>query len=444
MRPRPFRCAGLLLLGGLGGVLPVSGTHGQPPAAPKALPPELLPPTPIGPAPKAVAPAVAVSPARKPAPFDRFRKYDDLPDLTRELVFATQRGMEWLSRDGIHLPTGRFLPGLDPALGRATDDDHYVRQCLAAFALARAARLTGDEKYAVRAGQSILSLLAEAPKDAAGTRKPVLPAVLCNRVGGAAHLALAIYELPDADPELKQCGEDLCAFLRTRLGEDGCIRCAEAGETDAATAGRYAGPALAALAASHRATPADWKKDALARGLGCCRQQFRTGPDPAVVPWLLAACADFHAQAKDATAVEFAFEMADWLVKLQYDTPDRLRAGWRGGFPTVSGGKVVSSPPTTDTALCAMGLADACRLIRQTDRPDTGRYDRYRAALTRALQFVATLQYGEENTQHFAGHFRPAVLGAFHPSLTDGTVRVDHTAAAVAALSQFLIVGADR
>src|SRR3712207_8718308 len=58
-------------------------------------------------------------------------------------------------------------------------------------------------------------------------------------------------------------------------------------------------------------------------------------------------------------------------------------------------------------------------------------YDQYREAAGRALQFVTTLQYGEENTQHFAAHFRPALVGAFHPSAADGNLRTDHTAAAV-------------
>jgi hypothetical protein len=110
----------------------------------------------------------------------------------------------------------------------------------------------------------------------------------------------------------------------------------------------------------------------------------------------------------------------------------------------VAEGKVVQSPPTAEAAYYALGLADACRMIRQMERPDAARYDRYRAALTRALQFLTTLQYGDENTQHLAAHFRPAVVGAFHPSLTDGNLRVDQTAAAVAALSQYLIAGADR
>jgi len=449
MRSRLFVWAGLIMFTALGGIVTYSASHGQGPAeSPKVLPAEVIAPPPVRPAESKVVPAAATAPAgRKATPFDRYRKYDDLPDLTREIVFSTQRGMEWLSRDGIHLPNGRFVPGWNPALGRATDDDHFMRQALGAFALARAARLTGDEKYAVRASQTVLSLLAETPSDPANpsARKPVQPAVVCNPVGAAAYLALAIYELPDAAPQLVQCGEELCQFLRGYLQTDGSVRCSEPGSSvDADGENLYPGPALAALAMSQRTSPAPWKKEALGRGLAYYRKHFQARPHPAFVPWMAVAFAETHLQTKDAACAEFVFEMCDWLRKLQYEHQDGPRAFWRGGFPTVADGKVVQTAPTIDTAYYAMGLADACRMIRQMDRPDTARYDHYRSALTRALQFLTTLQFGEENTLHFAAHFRPAVVGAFHPSHLDGNLRVDHTAVAVAALSQYLIAGADR
>lgn len=444
MRSRLFVATGLFLVAAAVGV-PTSGpSRGQP--APKALPPEVIAPTPIGPAAKGVTPAAAAGPARKPAPFDRFRKYDELPDATRELVLAAQGGMEWLSRDHIHQRNGRFVAGINPALGRFAEDDNFIRQAVGAFALARAARLTGEEKYAVRAAQTILSLLAEAPKDPANStiRKPVAPSMLCNRVGSAAHLAMAIYELPDAAPELVQCGEELCQYLRGCCQPDGSVRCSEPGDPGEVDASSYAGPVLAALAMSQRVAPAKWKPETVASGLAHYRKQFRSAPSPHIIPWMTAAAVEAHLQSKDSAAAEFAFEMADWLRKLQYDGSDRPRAAWRGGFPAVVDGQVAQTPPTIETASYAMALADACRLIRQMDRPDASRYDQYRAALGRALQFVTTLQYGEENTQHFAAHFRPALVGAFHPSAADGNLRTDHTAAAVAALSQFLIAGADR
>jgi hypothetical protein len=455
MRSRSFVFVGASVLAGLAGFLTFEGTQGQSPP-PKVLPPEVRSPAPPG-STKGIVPASAESPSpipvaappasRKPVPFDRFRKYDELPELTREIVFSTQRGMEWLCRDVIHQPNGRFIAGVNPALGRVTDDDSFIRQAIGAFALARAARLTGDEKYAVHSAQTILSLLAESPKEVAAPimRRPVQPNMFCNRVGGAAHLAMAIYELPGADAGLKQCGEELCQFLRSQVQTDGSIQVAEAGDPSAAEAAiNYPGPALAALAMSMKDSPAEWKKDAVTRGLACYRKQFRASPQPATIPWMVLACVEAYLATKDTACAEFAFEMTDWATKLQYDATDRARAAWRGGFPTVVDSRVMQTAPTVDTGNYAIGLVEACRLIRQMERPDAARYDRYRASLTRALQFLETLQYGDENTQHFAGHFRPVLVGAFHPSHSDGSLRVDHTAVCVAALCQYLIAGVDR
>jgi len=452
IHPPAFRR--LLVLAGAGAAFAAFSQAQEP----KPLPPSVLAPTPIGPGAKKIIPASGVvAPAepagrvpptpKKPAPFDRFRNYDQLPDLTRELVFATKGGMEWLSRDGIHQANGRFIPGLSPALGKATEDDHFMRQALGAFALARAARLTGEEKYDIRASQTILSLLAEAPKDGGSpaSRKPGLPSVVCNRVGGAAYLALAIYELPDAAPEMLQCGEELCQYLRSRQQADGSISFSEAGETpEAEGVTLYPGPALVAIAMSNRHAPAEWKKQALVKALKFYREQFAASPSPMTVGWMCPAFVEMHLQSRDPAAAEFVFEMCDWLAKLQHDNSDRQRATWRGGFPQVAGGKILSAAPTIETAYYAMAFADACRMIRTMEKPDPARYDRYRATLTRSLQFLTTLQYGEENTGHFAAHFRTALVGAFHPSTTDGNLRVDHTAVAVAAFCQYLIAGADR
>jgi hypothetical protein len=443
MRSRLYLVAGVLSLAGVGGFLTFDRTHGQSPA-PKVLPPDVISP----PASKGVIPAAASAPAtKKPAPFDRFRKYDELSELTREIVFSTQRGMEWLNRDFIHQVNGRFVPGLDPALGRVTDDDSFIRQAQGAFALARSARLTGEEKYAVRAAQTILSLLAETPKDPAnaGMRKPVQSNMFCNRVGAAAFLAMAIYELPEASPELRICGEELCQFISSQAKADGSISVSEAGDPNAIESSNlYPGPALAALAMRNRAAPDVAKQAIVLKGLVFYRKQFRASPHPSSVPWMAAACVDAYLSTKDPLCAEFAFEMTEWVTKLQYDGADRHKVAWRGGFPTVLDGRVVQSAPTIDTAAYAVCLSEACRLIRQMEQPDASRYDKYRASLTRALQFLTTLQYGEENTQHFAGHFRPALVGAFHPSHTDGSLRVDHTATAVIALCQYLIAGVDR
>ena len=109
--------------------------------------------------------------------------------------------------------------------------------------------------------------------------------------------------------------------------------------------------------------------------------------------------------------------------------------GYTDGKPTVSA-------PTIETATYAEALAEACRVTRQL--PDVQRHDRYRNCLTRSLQFLTTLQYSEDTTQHFAANFRPVVLGGFHVSHQDGNLRVDYAQHAVSALVQYLTYSADK
>lgn len=441
MRPRAFVWIGLFAVVAVGSALTFVPSRGQ--APPKTLPPDILAPMTVGE--KVLVPAAAATAFKKPAPFDRYRKFDSLDELSRQLVFSTMRGMEWLGREGVHQTNGRFIPGVNVALGRATDDDSFLRQATGAFALARAAKLTGEEKYAVRASETILALRTEAPKDATGVRRPVQPSVVCNRVASAAMLALAIYELPDASPDLVRDAEELCGFLRLHLKADGMVQATEPGDqADADTTQHIPGQALTALALSNRAAPAKWKAEALARGYAFYRKQFRDAPHPGLVPWMTAAFAEAHLQTKEGAYAEFVFEMADWLKKLQYDTTDARRAAWRGGFPAAAEGKLVTAPPTADTALYALGFADACRMIRGMAKPDPARYDGYRLALTRSLQFLTTLQYRPDSTQHFSAAFQPYLEGAFLPSVAGGNLRTEHTAWAVAALAQYFVAGADQ
>ena len=63
---------------------------------------------------------------------------------------------------------------------------------------------------------------------------------------------------------------------------------------------------------------------------------------------------------------------------------------------------------------------------------DVPAHRRYSEALERCLQFLATLQYTEANTQHFATWYRPRLVGGFHASHQDGNLRIDYTQHAVA------------
>jgi hypothetical protein len=106
---------------------------------------------------------------------------------------------------------------------------------------------------------------------------------------------------------------------------------------------------------------------------------------------------------------------------------------WREGKPSTTAPPL---PPQVLSGAYAGALAEACRLAKQSG--DLPRYQRYREALERALQFLTSLQYTDANTQHFADWYRPTLLGAFHVSHQDGNIRIDYTQYAVSVLVQYL------
>jgi hypothetical protein len=128
--------------------------------------------------------------------------------------------------------------------------------------------------------------------------------------------------------------------------------------------------------------------------------------------------------------------MNDWLCGLQYIQLDPRNPIWSGGFMDWVDGRPAVVEPHVSSAAYAESLAEACRVARQAGDPP--RYQRYREALERCLQFVTTLQYTDANTQHFADWYRPVLLGGFHASHQDGNLRIDYTQHAVCALVQYL------
>lgn len=451
-----------LSLGALGGVLTMTLTHGQPSAPPNKLPPEILGGSPQ---PKVIPPSVlqpvsgtvktpnpmVADPGslrpKAPAAFDRFRNVEALPDLTRQVVHSTKLGMEWVFR--YHQPHGRFLPGYFPAVNLPMESDHAIRQAITAFTLARAARYSGDDRYNARATQAALTLLIETVEGSqAGIRMPAQRSMICNRLGMAGYLVMTLNELPDPTPELIAKSEELCAFIRTRQREDGSLMVTDEADekpTDADAVSVYPGPAIMGLMLSQRTKPAAWKTDVVRKACAYYRKTFRERPHPTMVPWMTAACTEAYALTREATFAEFAFEMNDWLCQGQYDNAsDTRRALWRGGFMTFEEGKFVAKAPSIESAAYAQSLADACRLIRVMQSPDTARYDRYRTACVRGLQFLGGLQFTESNTLHFASNYRPMLIGGFHPTQEVGDLRIDQSSSGVSAMMQFLAGGIDR
>jgi hypothetical protein len=396
-------------------------------------------------APPAVSPAI---PAKSPQDAKRpLRDFAKLSYAAKQFYLVAQRGAEWLQR--ANRADGRFGYTSTPALRARTENDPYLRQVGGAFALARAARFFGDDRATALASQAALTLLIDttvddpkAPKSQQ-IRHTTFPATAVNRVAATGLLLELIHELPAPKDDLLERSEQLCNYLRRQQRPDGSLCLGD----DANTAdgpeliNHYSGDGLCGLVRSQRHQPAAWKNEAMRKALAWYQKHWRAHKSMALVPRHTAAYAEAYQLTKDQAYAEFVFEMNDWLCGLQYQQLDPLRPLWLGGFMSWADGKAVSTAPQVSSALYAESLAEACRVARLAGDPQ--RYGRYRDALERALQFLATLQYTEGNSQHFAEWYRPEVLGAFHASHQDGNLRLDYTLHAVSALVQYLTHAVD-
>jgi hypothetical protein len=387
-----------------------------------------------------VTPAGGV--AAKVAAADRF-KVPGFPAGTLAAVESAKDAAGWLTR--MSKADGRFVPGLDPTLRRelpGTDMD----QAAACLALARAARFTGDEKTTATASQACLTLLTLTKPDPADAtlRVPTLADGRGNKVGFAAVLATAIYDLPAPDATLTAEADRLCKFLYTRLRSDGSVHYTDGTEppekADPVGVHTYPGLCFQALLASDRVRPEGWKAEAVGRGVGYYRGVFHKGRTPELCAAMLPAVCDLALRGKAEAATAFAFEMADWVCDQQYAAADVRDLRWVGGIRPAGGGE-----PTALTAGCAEGLSAAVTLTTQV--PDAGRFTRYRAATLSALTFARAMQFSaaNRNADHFEQGFRTQWLyGGVHGSPGDGAVRADHTARLLAGVVRFLESGAEK
>jgi hypothetical protein len=356
------------------------------------------------------------------------------------MYLSVQRAADWLSR--VNRPDGRFVYGFLPATSTIMEGDHYLRQAGAAFALARAARYTGDERQVARARQAVLTLLGDTTPaaDNPQVRHTTLPSAVVNRLAAAGLLVLAVSELPAPEKDLLEPSEQLCNYIRRQQRPDGslCYTDNPSGQAtqDADGINYYPGEALYGLMCSQARRPAAWKTEVVRKALAYYLPWWRAHKNMAFVPWQTAAYTEAYLATKEQAFADAVNEMNDWLCGLQYERIDPQHPLWIGGFMSWADGKPVEAAPQVGSACCAESLAAACRVARQT--ADLPHYRRYSEALERCLQFLTTLQFTESNTQHFAAWYRPRLLGAFHASDQDGNLRIDYTQHALSAMVQYL------
>ncbi len=388
------------------------------------------------------APAPASAASATPAPsVPAVLDFHRLPPLQQQLALCAQRGADWLCR--ANRPDGRFVYGYLPDLKRPLEGEHFLQQAGAALALARAARYTGNGRCAAVARQALLTLLLDTAPDAhePHLRSTTLPPLMVNPVAAAGLLVAAIHELPAPGEDLLEQGEQLCLFIRSRQRADGSLDYGERGAAGAATPehapalGHCPAMALAGLMRSQGLRPADWKLDVVRKALPYYAAHWRADKEVDSLPWHMAAFAEAYVRTREPGFAAVVNEMADWLCGLQYVRLDARHPLWLGGFMGWDGGQAVAEPRAS-SAMDAEALADACRAARQAG--DLDRYRRYREAVERGLQFVTALQYTDANTQHFADWYREVLVGGFHGSHQDGTLRIDYTQYAVCALLRYL------
>ena len=392
-------------------------------------------------------PTPAAPPAARPAA-PASRDIAKLSPLQRQMYLCVQSGADWLHR--ANRPDGRFEYGFLPCLKTKLDGDHYLRQVGAAYALARAARLTGDERHAAIARQAVLTLLLDTTTTAAAANQPAvrhttLPSVVVNRLASAGLLVLAINELTKPADDLLEQSEALCRFIAKQQQADGSLSYVDspAESVDPEGVNFYPGEALYGLMRSQQYRPAPWKTEVVRKALAYYRPWWQKHKNMAFVPWQTAAYAEafVQSQGKEQAYADFIFEMNDWMCGLQYTRMDPRQPLWLGGFMNWVDGGVAAVAPQITSAAYAEGIAEACRTARQAG--DVQRHQRYRESVERCLQFVTTLQYTDANTQHFADWYRPRLQGGFHASHQDGTLRIDYAQHAIGALVQYLTVVAE-
>ncbi|MBM4068753.1 MAG: hypothetical protein FJ271_07390 [Planctomycetes bacterium] len=380
-----------------------------------------------------------VSPAVYKIPEPKPRDLDSGSLIEKQAYLSCQRGIDWLQR--VNRPDGRFIFGYVPALRAPMTGDSYPQQIEAALALARGGRVFRDDKALAIAKQSLLTLLLETSLDPtdASVRHTSAPPALVNRLSAAGLLVLAIQELPVPEKDLQAQAGQLCEFLKRQHRSDGAFAdsATELKTKQFSEAGMaHAGPALAGLMRGASATPAAWKLQAARKTRDFYAKTWDQHKKLTLVRWHAVASAEAFRSTKEQAFAESVFAINDWLCERQHQDLDPRHPMWLGGFKDWQDGKDRQEPPEIAAASCLESLVEGCRTARLAG--DVRRWQRYRQAADRAVQFLATLQYTDARTQHFAEWYRPVLVGGFHRSHEEGDLRLDYTAGAVAALASYV------
>ncbi|MER3415708.1 MAG: hypothetical protein C4297_05785 [Gemmataceae bacterium] len=349
-------------------------------------------------------------------------------------LLAARRAAEWLFK--ANQPDGLFLPGIEPGFGQVVEPpaDQVIQQALAAAALARAARLLNEPRYAARSSQCILTLLVltRADPHRPGTRTFVFASSQASRLEAAACLVCAIQHLPQPGADLHQAAQELAEYIRQMQQPDGLFLYRDDLPADHPE-NQHSEAVLAACGRACQALVLMPHKNEHGEALAkACHQAYaRWEKRPSLSASLLSRGL-FECSGASAQAERELWAINDWLTQMQY-TVQAPQARWRGGFAR---GPADRTAPDVGGARAVGSLTYAARQARS--RGDTVRLRAYETALDEGVAFLISLQFTPANMRQFAEWFQPSVYGAFASSPATSLVRLDGHAEALWALLDYL------
>lgn len=335
-------------------------------------------------------------------------------DWSRErLARAIDDGAEYLLR--AQRPDGAFAYEYAPATDEYATGDNLVRQVATAWVVASLARRDGS----ARRGDALARALAFIR---ARTRRlsPHCDALVVSDEPDGAELGSLAFALltvvATADPGLTATADRFGEAILSLQRPDGAFHTRFPATTEPAAEDFFPGEAMLALMHLHATRPDPRYPEALHRALPYYRDLFRHRRSSAFVSWQIATYAHLFRFSGAPEHAEFAFELADAILPLQYVGTDVPYPDYVGGYrsPRVPG---IASSTFNE------GVLEAYELARRIgDRERAARY--HRAAVLAAL-FALRLQFTPDNAYFVARPDR--ALGGFRASLADSSLRIDHT-----------------
>lgn len=346
-----------------------------------------------------------------------------LSPLNQQVLQGARRGADWLVR--ANTTKGLFLPGIDPALTTEATGGP-LGQIAAAWTLARAAGAFGDERYEMRALQSLLACLDDTQADSEDpqARHSSIPSAVISRHAGTSWLLAAVCALESPPAELLERAESLARYLARQAGHENLGSIVAKMEPGT--------PALVAYALlrSHRHQPAAWKLEGARKAMAIAKA---LPPEalPQALPWPILALAEMSQH--DAACLPLLNSATDTVLSWQADKVDPRHPGWFGGWPLPSTrGGVPMEPGCVGSAMALAAISEAAVVARR--QGDLARHQRLHDGMDRGSQFLLQLQFTDSNTQHYADWYRPRLLGGFRSGAGEATLRLEQNHHAVMAL----------